>query len=83
MAIDYGKLRGLTVRELTAALKRDGFVLKRSKGVTCLFHHPDGRRVIIHEHHPGQTLKIGTLKEIVENEALWDEDDLKRLNLLK
>jgi len=83
MAIDYSKLRGLTVRELARALKRDGFIPKRSKGATRLLCHPDGRRVIIHEHRPGQTLKIGTLKEIIENEALWDEHDLKRLKLLK
>jgi predicted RNA binding protein YcfA (HicA-like mRNA interferase family) len=83
MPIDYTKLRGLIVRELVAALKRDGFVLRRSKAVTRLFRHPDGRRVIIHEHRPGQTLKIGTLKEIIENEASWDEGDLKRLKLLK
>jgi predicted RNA binding protein YcfA (HicA-like mRNA interferase family) len=83
MAIDYSKLRGLTVRELAHALERDGFSLKRSKGATRLFCHPDGRRVILHEHRPGQLLKIGTLKEIIENEARWDESDLKRLGLLR
>lgn len=83
MAIDYSKLRGLTVRKLITALKKVGFVLAREKGATRLFRHPDGRRVTIHVHRPGQTLKIGTLKEIIENQALWDEDDLKRLRLLK
>jgi len=82
MAIDYSKLRGLTVRKLVVALKEDGFVLRRSKGATRLFCHPDSRRVIIHEHRPGQTLRIGTLKEIIECEALWDEEDLKRLKVL-
>lgn len=83
MPIDYSKLRGLTVRELVAALERDGFILKRRKGATRLFAHPDGRIVVIHEHRPGQPLKIGTLKEIIENEARWDEADLRRLGLLK
>jgi len=27
-------------------------------------------------------LKIGTLKEIIENEARWSEEDLTRLGLL-
>ena len=46
------------------------------------FAHPDGRRVTIHVHSPSQTLKIGTLKEIIENEARWSEEDLTRLGLL-
>jgi len=83
MAIDYSKLRGLTARKLIIALQRDGFILRRSKGATRFFRHPDGRRVTIHLHRPGQTLKIGTLKEIIENEAKWTEADLKRLGLLK
>lgn len=82
MPLDYTRLRGLTVRKLITALKRDGFVLVRKKGATRLFHHPDGRRVIVHVHKPGQTLKIGTLKEILENEARWTEEDLRRLDLL-
>ena len=83
MAIDYSKLRGLTVRKLTTALEKDGFALQRQKGATHLFRHPDGRRVTIHVHRPGQTLTIGTLKEIIANEAQWTEGDLKRLKLLK
>ncbi len=83
MAIDYGKLHGLTVRQLVTALKRDGFILRKRKDATRVFRHPDGRRVTLHVHRPGQTLKIGTLQEIIENEALWDEDDLKRLKLLR
>ncbi len=83
MTIDYSKLRSLTLRQLVRALFKDGFTLARQKDVTRLFHHPDGRRVVIHCHRPGQTLKIGTLREIIENEAQWTEDDLRRLKLLK
>lgn len=83
MPIDYSKLRSLTLRRLVRALLKDGFQLVRQKGATQLFRHPDGRRVVIHFHKPGQTLKIGTLKEIIENEAQWTEEDLKRLKLLK
>lgn len=83
MAIDYTKLRSLTVRKLMSALRKDGFELRKKKGATRLFRHADGRRVTIHEHRPGQELKIGTLQEIIENEARWSEDDLTRLNLLK
>ena len=83
MAIDYTKLRSLTTRKLEAALKRDGFLLARKKGATRFYRHPDGRTATLHFHRPGQTLKIGTLQEIIENEARWTEDDLKRLGLTK
>jgi predicted RNA binding protein YcfA (HicA-like mRNA interferase family) len=64
------------------ALSRDGFSLARSKGATRFFKHEDGRRVTLHVHRPGQSLPIGTLREIIENEAQWDEDDLRRLRIL-
>lgn len=73
----------MTLRQLVRALLKDGFHLVRQKDATRLFRHPDGRRVVIHFHKPGQTLKIGTLKEIIENEARWTEEDLKRLKLLR
>jgi len=61
MPIDYSSLRGLTARRLVTALQRDGFILARRKGATRFFTHPDGRRVTIHLHSPGQILPIGTL----------------------
>ena len=82
MPIDYTQLRGLTARRLVTALHRDGFTLARRKGATRFFKHPDGRCVTIHLHNPGQILPIGTLQEIIENEARWTEDDLRRLRLL-
>lgn len=83
MAINYNNLRSLTARKLLNALEKDSFKLRKGKGATRLYRHDDGRRVTIHLHRPGQTLKIGTLKEIIENQAQWSENDLKRLGLLK
>ena len=82
MSIDFTQLRGLTARRLVTALQRDGFTLARRKGATRFFKHPDGRCVTIHLHSPGQILPIGTLQEIIENEARWTEDDLRRLRLI-
>jgi predicted RNA binding protein YcfA (HicA-like mRNA interferase family) len=82
MPIDYTRLRGLTARRLVTALQRDGFALTRRKGATRFFKHPDGRCVTIHLHRPSQILPIGTLQEIIENEACWTEEDLKRLGLI-
>ncbi len=83
MAVDYAKLRGLTVRKLVAALGRDGFQEWRRKGATRFYVHPDGRTVTLHTHGAGQTFKIGTLQSVVEKQARWTENDLKRLKLLK
>lgn len=44
MAIDYRQLRGLTARELTRALLRDGFGLRRQRGSHQRYVHPDGRK---------------------------------------
>lgn len=83
MPIDCTRIRGLTARRLVTALRRDGFSARKSRGATRLFSHPDGRRVTIHLHRPGQTLPIGTLQEIIENEAHRTEDDLRRLRLIR
>ncbi|MBI3108274.1 MAG: type II toxin-antitoxin system HicA family toxin [Candidatus Rokubacteria bacterium] len=47
-----------------------------------MYRHPDGRRIVIHYHHGGDTLPIGTLRQIREA-TRWAEDDLRRLGLLK
>ena len=83
MAIDYSRLRSLTVRHIERALLRDGFALTRKKGVTRFYKHADGRRVLLHWHNPNQILPIGTLKEVLENEARWTLQDLQRLKLYK
>ena len=80
MAIDYRGLRSLTARELTAALIRDGFHFVRQTGSHQ--RYPDGRRVTGSPHGRGDTFTIKTLKSMIEVQARWAEDDLKRLKLL-
>jgi predicted RNA binding protein YcfA (HicA-like mRNA interferase family) len=82
-SIDYSKLRGLTARKLISALQRDGFIFSRQSGSHQVYYHPDGRRVTVTFHHPSDTFPIKTLKRILEEEAGWAEEDLKRLKLLK
>jgi predicted RNA binding protein YcfA (HicA-like mRNA interferase family) len=82
MAIDYRGLRSLTARELITALKRDGFYFARQTGSHQRYHHPDGRRVTVAPHGGGETFTVKTLKSIIEAQARWAEDDLKRLKLL-
>lgn len=75
-------LRNVPVRKLIRALERDGFVYRRAKGSQRVYRHPDGRRVVIHYHHGGDTLPVGTLKQIIEA-TRWTEEDLRRLGLIK
>jgi len=82
-AIEYRHLRSLTARELVRALLRDGLILVHQKGSHQRFRHPDGRRVSVALHHPGDTYPVKTLKTIIEEQARWTESDLKRLGLLK
>jgi predicted RNA binding protein YcfA (HicA-like mRNA interferase family) len=82
MDIDYRRIRSLAARELIAALTRDGFYFIRQKGSHQRYGHADGRRVTVAPHGGGDTFTIKTLKTIIEIQARWTEDDLRRLKLL-
>jgi len=82
MGIDYRRIRSLTAREVIAALTRDGFYFIRQKGSHQRYGHADGRRVTVAPHGGGDTFTIKTLKSIIETQARWTEDDLRRLKLL-
>lgn len=81
MALDYRGLRSLTARELIAALERDGFSIVRQTGSHQRYRHPDGRRVTVAPHGRGDTFTIKTLKSMIEKQACWTDEDLKRLVL--
>jgi len=79
----HSQLRKVTVRELCAALERDGFVLDRQRGSHRVYYHPgDKRRVVIPCHRPRAPLPIETLAAIA-GDIGWTEDDLRRLKLIK
>jgi predicted RNA binding protein YcfA (HicA-like mRNA interferase family) len=75
-------LRNVPVRKLIRALERDGFLYRRAKGSQRVYRHPDGRRTVIHYHHGGDTLPVGTLKQIIDA-TRWTEEDVRRLGLIK
>jgi predicted RNA binding protein YcfA (HicA-like mRNA interferase family) len=75
------ELRNTPVRKLIRALEQDGFMYRRAKGSQRVYRHPDGRRVVIHYHHAGDTLPMGTLRQIIEA-TRWTEEDFRRLGLL-
>jgi predicted RNA binding protein YcfA (HicA-like mRNA interferase family) len=82
MAIDYSRLRSLTAREVIRALLADGFILRSQRGSHRRYYHSDGRRVTIPSHASSGTFVPKTLRSIIEEQARWTEDDLKRLKLL-
>ena len=79
MPLNYGRLRSLTAREIISALVRDGFAFDRGRGSHQIYYHKDGRRVTVHFHSPGDTFAPKTLRSIIETQAGWTEDDLRRL----
>jgi predicted RNA binding protein YcfA (HicA-like mRNA interferase family) len=81
--IDWSRLRSLTAREIINALDRDGFSLRNRSGSHQRYRHPDGRRVTVSFHRAGDTFRPKTLRSIVEVQACWTEDDLRRLKLIK
>ena len=83
MGLNYSPLWNLTAREIISALVRDGFSFDRGAGSHQIYYHPDGRRVTVTFHAPSQTFTRKTLKSMIETEARWTEDDLKRLKLLR
>jgi predicted RNA binding protein YcfA (HicA-like mRNA interferase family) len=83
VAIDYRGLRSLTARELIAALTRDGFYFVRQKGSHQRYRHPDGRRVTVAPHGGSDTFTIKTLQSMIELQAHWTGEDLKRLRLVR
>jgi len=82
-SIDYSKLRSLRARELVRALVRDGFYLERKSGSHYQYFHPDKRRVTVSYHRSGGTFRPRVLKSIIEKQAKWTEEDLRRLKILK
>ena len=83
MGINYARLRNVSAREIISALKTDGFSFDRGDGSHQIYYHPDGRRVTVGFHGRGGTFARKTLKSMIEAEARWTEEDLKRLRLIR
>jgi predicted RNA binding protein YcfA (HicA-like mRNA interferase family) len=81
--IEWRRLRNITAREIVNALIRDGFVFYNQRGSHQRYWHSDGRRVTVTFHRAGDTFPLGTLRSMIEAQARWTEDDLRRLSLLR
>jgi predicted RNA binding protein YcfA (HicA-like mRNA interferase family) len=83
MPIDYSKLRNITARNVISALLKDGFYIKSQSGSHQRYCHPDGRIVTVAFHRSSDTFPLKTLANMIEIQAKWNEDDLRRLGILK
>ena len=83
MPVNYARLRNLNTRGMISALVRDGFAFDRGSGSHQVYCHPDGRRVVVTFHSPSGTFAPKTLRSMIEDDARWNEEDLKRLKLMK
>ncbi len=88
----WSQLKGITTKELQNALERDGWELQKNKGLrgkkganTLAYRHPERpsaeNRVVLHP-HPKKTMGANLLKQLLATIG-WDEDDLRRLKLVK
>jgi predicted RNA binding protein YcfA (HicA-like mRNA interferase family) len=75
-------LRSLTAREVVRALLADGFTLKAQRGSHRRYKHKDGRRVTVPYHSSGETFVPKTLQSMLEEQAQWKEEALRRLGLI-
>lgn len=76
------EIRNITARKFVSALEKDGFKHTRKKGGHLVYRHPDGRRIVVSYHRPGDTFRRKTLKGMIEDTG-WNEKDLRRLGLIK
>jgi predicted RNA binding protein YcfA (HicA-like mRNA interferase family) len=76
----WDQLKSITSGELIAALRSDDWIERESGGSAIIFKK-QGRIVSIHS-HPHKTYYPGQLRDIFRDIG-WNEQDLKRLKLIK
>ena len=77
----WDRLKNLSCDDLISLLKKDNWKLVRENGALHTYRNPDGRQVTIH-YHSKKNYGSSLLKDLVRDIG-WDEEDLKRLKLIK
>jgi predicted RNA binding protein YcfA (HicA-like mRNA interferase family) len=80
----WNQIKNLSADALIKALQRDGFQNEGKSGAVLGFYKPGNpapRRITIH-YHPGKTYQPKLLTALIAA-AGWDENDLRRLKLIK
>ena len=76
------QLKNVPARKWIASLESEGFKLRKGRGSHHIYQHPDGRRVLIVYHKLSDTFGPKTIKAILRDTQLTEED-LKRLKLIR
>lgn len=81
----WDQLRGIKVKKIIKALEKDNWILDE----TCKNSYgyiknttENNRRVVIH-YHPGKTYRSPKLLKRIFDAIGWNEEELKRLKLIK
>ena len=78
----WAQLKNTTADELINALARDGAVYLESHGGSArIYRLKSGMKIAIH-YHPKKTYAPQMLNDLLERTG-WNEEDLKRLKLIK
>ena len=77
----WNQIKNKSPKDLMCALEKDGAMLDITKSAVYSYRYNDGRRIVIH-YHPNKTYGPKFIKGLIEDIG-WDEDDLRRLKLIK
>ena len=75
----WDQIKNITADEIIKALKKDGWLLRKSQGSRLIFLK-ESQVVSIH-YHPHKNYGHDLLKDLI-NDIGWTEIDLKRLKLI-
>ncbi len=75
-------LRNVGTGRIARALEQDGFKFIERQGSQRVYHHQDGRFVVVHHHRAKDTLPPYVLRNLLIG-TRWSEADLRRLKLIK
>ena len=69
-----GRIRRMTAREVETLLLGHGFEFISQKGSHRKWRHPESRRQVIVPEHRGRQLPLGTLRHILVNAEIPEEE---------
>lgn len=75
-------LRNVATSRIVRALEQDGFQFVERKGSQRVYHHQDGRFVVVHYHRAKDTLPPYVIRNLLTG-TRWSEADLRRLKLIR
>lgn len=77
----WNQLKNKSPKDFMSALEKDGALLDITRNAIFSYRYPDSRRITIH-YHPNKSYGPKFIKGLLENIG-WNEDDLRRLKLIK